>query len=216
LKENLKNQINSYISGGNVKKILIIMVLGLFLTTVAWAQAFKIAYINTDKVIAECNDTKEIQRVFTAERQNWEAQIKDLDDTSKQLEADFDKKKLTMTESGKRDATTKIDAKKAERDRMIDEFFGENGKAKQRYQELIEPVTKKINSIIERIAVDENYSLILDVSTGVVLYAKQNMDITDQVVGEMNKGLESTTDKPVQPTTPPPTTDTKTDKPKKK
>jgi outer membrane protein len=207
-----------------VKKILIIMVMGLFLTSIAWAQAFKVAYINTDKVISECNDTKEIQRVFTTERQNWESQIKELDDTSKQLEADFDKKKLTMTESGKRDAQTKIDAKKAERDRMIDEFFGENGKAKQRYQELIEPVTKKINSIIERIAIDENYSLILDVSTGVVLYAKQNMDITDQIVAEMNKGLAPAGDTAVNPpnpttqdnkgTTPPPVNPTV--KPKKK
>lgn len=186
---------------------MILLVLGLFLTTIAWAQAFKVAYINTDKVIAECNDTKEIQRVFTAERQNWEAQIKDLDDTAKQLEADFDKKKLTMTQSGKTEAQAKIDAKKAERDRLVDEFFGENGTAKQRYQELIEPVTKKINSIIERLAVDENYSLILDVSTGVVLYAKQNMDITDQVIAEMNKGLESTTGSTVAPT--PPSSDNK-------
>jgi len=187
-----------------VKKIIIMMVVGLFLTSIAWAQAVKIAYINTDKVIAQCNDTKEIQRVFSAERQNWEDQIKELDDTSKQLQSDFDKKKLTMTESGKRDAQAKIDAKNAERDRMIDEYFGENGKAKQRYQELIEPVTKKINGIIEKIAVDENYSLILDVSTGVVLYAKQNMDITDQVIDEMNKGLPQSGDNAV--TNPAPTT----------
>lgn len=206
-----------------MKKILIIMVIGLFLTSIAWAQAVKIAYINTDKVIAECNDTKEIQRVFSSERQNWEAQIKDLDDTAKQLESDFDKKKLTMTDSGKKDAQAKIQAKKDERDRMIDEFFGENGKAKQRYQELIEPVTKKINGIIEKIAVDENYSLILDVSTGVVLYAKQNMDITDQVIMEMNKGLSSSDNNAVAPT-PPSTEDNKGttppatsgDKPKKK
>ncbi len=208
-----------------MKKILILMVMGLFLTTIAWAQAFKVAYINTDKVISECNDTKEIQRVFTAERQNWETQIKELDDTAKQLDADFEKKKLTMTESGKKEAQTKIDAKKSERDRMVDEFFGENGKAKQRYQELIEPVTKKINSIIERIAVDENYSLILDVSTGVVLYAKQNMDITDQIVAEMNRGLEPASDSSVNPANPskqdqsanPVTPPAKTvDKPKKK
>jgi Skp family chaperone for outer membrane proteins len=206
-----------------VKKVLLLVIVSLCLSGIVWAQTVKLAYINTDKVISECNDTKTIQSVFKEQRDGWEAQIKALDDAAKLMESDFDKKKLTMTENGKKEALAKIDAKKKERDAAIDNFFGENGIAKQRYQELIDPVTKKINSIIEKIAVDENYSMILDVSTGVVLYAKQNMDITDQVVTEMNKGTtpsgEKLTTPPATqtPVTPPPATDSqKTDKKNKK
>ncbi|MCB5271731.1 MAG: OmpH family outer membrane protein, partial [Candidatus Cloacimonetes bacterium] len=61
------------------------------------------------------------------------------------------------------------------------------GRAELRYRELIDPLTKKIHDIITKIAVDENYTMILDVSMGVVLYATPSIDITDQILQELNK-----------------------------
>ncbi|HNQ44466.1 MAG TPA: OmpH family outer membrane protein, partial [Candidatus Cloacimonadota bacterium] len=65
--------------------------------------------------------------------------------------------------------------------------FGENGRAEQRYRELIDPLTNKIHDIITRIAEDEKYTMILDVSMGVILYATPTIDITEQVLQELNK-----------------------------
>lgn len=185
-----------------MKKVFFLLAVLAFSFSLLQAQSLKIAYINTDRVIQESNDTKDIQRVFNLDRTNWENQIKTAQDQVKAMESDLELKKLTLSEQGKKDAQAKIQAKKDEADAMVESFFGTNGKAKQRYQELIEPVTKKINQIIEKIAVDENYSMILDVSTGVVLYAKQNMDITDQIIAEINKGSVN-----LNPATPPAPTD---------
>jgi hypothetical protein len=69
----------------------------------------------------------------------------------------------------------------------LEEYFGENGRAEQRYRELIDPLTKKIHDIITKIAEEENYTMIFDVSMGVVLYATASADITDQVLQELNK-----------------------------
>jgi outer membrane protein len=110
------------------------------------------------------------------------------------MERDFEIRKLSVSEATKRDMQGKIDAKKAEAGQLLEQYFGEGGTAEQRYRELIDPLTKKIHDIITKIAADENYTMILDVSMGVVLYATPSIDITEQVLQELNKDTIKPTD----------------------
>jgi len=41
--------------------------------------------------------------------------------------------------------------------------------------------------VIEKVAVENNYSMIFDAATGGLLYAKPSMDITDLVLEELEK-----------------------------
>lgn len=178
-------------------KRFIILMLILFGIGLAFAQQTKIAYVNTDRILAGSNEAAEIARVYDLDRAGWMNQIKALNEDIKQMERSFEIDKLTKNETAKRDAQAKIDAKKAEAGQKLEEYFGDNGRAEQRYKELIEPLTKKINDVIKKIAENDKYSLVLDVSMGSVLYAAPSMDITDQVLAELNIG----TQKPNQPST---------------
>ena len=62
-------------------------------------------------------------------------------------------------------------------------------------QILGQPVTIKdaknvIKTIIEKVSVENNYSIVLDASAGSILYAKPNLDITDSILDEMEKAVE--------------------------
>ncbi|MDD2229070.1 MAG: OmpH family outer membrane protein [Candidatus Cloacimonetes bacterium] len=158
------------------------------------AQAVKLGYVNTDRLLLESNEAAEVARLFTLDKQNWQNQIRQMDEEIKRLERDFDIRKLTMNDATKRDTQGKIDAKKAEAGRLLEEYFGDNGKAEQRYKELIDPLTAKIDGLIKKTALDEKYTMLFDVSMGVVLYALPTLDITEQILLELNKD----TVKPVQ------------------
>jgi len=170
-----------------MKKHILILVLLMVLSSLGFAQALKLGFVNTDRLLLDSNEAAEVARLFALDKQNWTNQVKSLDDEIKQMERDFEIRKLTMNDATKRDTQSKIDAKKTEAGRLLDEFFGDNGKAEQRYRELIDPLTKKIHDLIKKTAEEEKYTMIFDTSMGSVLYAAPSIDLTEQILLELNK-----------------------------
>ncbi|HOV16135.1 MAG TPA: OmpH family outer membrane protein [Candidatus Cloacimonadota bacterium] len=172
-----------------MKRIIFLLIM-LAAMTLATAQQLKIAYVNTDQILSGSNEAAEIARIYDMERTGWMNQIKAMREDIQQMERNYEIDKLTKNEAAKKAAQDKIDAKKAEAGQKLEEYFGDGGKAEQRYKELIEPLTQKITTVIKKIAEEENYSLVLDVSMGTVLYALPSMDITDRVLTELNKNTQ--------------------------
>lgn len=170
-----------------MNKALILIILSLGLLSLGYAQAVKLGYVNTDRLLLESNEAAEISRLFNLDKQNWSNQIKQLDDQIKQMERSFEIDKLTKTEAAKREAQGKIDAKKAEAGKLLEDYFGDGGAAEERYRELIDPLTLKIHNLIKKTAEDEKYTMIFDVSLGTILYALPALDLTEQILLEMNK-----------------------------
>ena len=104
------------------------------------AQAIKLGYVNTDRLLLDSNEAAEVARLFALDKQNWSNQVKQLDEEIKRMERDFDIRKLTMNDATKRETQAKIDGKKGEAGRLLEEYFGDNGKAEQRYKELIDQI----------------------------------------------------------------------------
>ena len=173
-----------------MKKIVLTIILAMVLTTVVFAETEKIAYIDTDKIMMKSPETQEAQTILMGERQKWEQEIADMDTEIQQLYTDYDSKKMILTESGKQEAENKITSLTETRQAKVQELFGENGKFVQRQNELLEPILNKLKTIIEKVSVENNYSIVLDASAGSILYAKPNLDITDIILDEMEKTVE--------------------------
>jgi outer membrane protein len=127
-----------------MKKILLLIVLCLGLLSLSFAAEVKIGVVKMDRIIQESNELAEISRIYKLDMQNWKNQLNELDAQIKQMEQEFEIAKLTKTEAAKREAQAKIDEKKAEAGRLLEEYFGEGGKSEQRYMELLSPSTLKL------------------------------------------------------------------------
>lgn len=173
-----------------MKKIISIAIL-LMLCAVVFAEE-KMAYIDTDKIMMTSPETQEAQTILMNERQKWEQEINDIDAELDQLYADYESKKMILTESGKQEAEDKIMQLTEQRQTKVEEIFGENGKFVQKQNELLEPILLKLQTVIEKIAVENNYTVIFDAAAGSLLYAKPSLDITDLVIDEMQKTVDET------------------------
>jgi Skp family chaperone for outer membrane proteins len=76
------------------------------------------------------------------------------------------------------------------RQARVQELFGETGAFIQRQNELLAPILNKLKTIIEKVAIENNYSIVFDASAGSILYAKPSLDITDLILNEMEKTVE--------------------------
>jgi outer membrane protein len=177
--------------GGSMKRITALIILVLLSSMALFGANLNIAYIDTDKVMMECQDTQEAQQLFQTEQQAWQEEIQDMDMEIQRLRDDYDQKKLILKESGKEEAMNKIRDLVQERDARVDEIFGEGGKAMQKNAELLEPILTKLRGVIESISTEDNIDLVLDASTGGILYAVPSLDITDIVVERMNRLTDS-------------------------
>ncbi|MDY0152442.1 MAG: OmpH family outer membrane protein [Candidatus Cloacimonas sp.] len=183
-----------------MKRLILIIAVLMGVLSMGYAQAVKLGYVNTDRLLLDSNEAGEVAKLFALDKQNWTTQVRDMDDQIKQMERDFEIRKLTMNDATKRETQSAIDTKKAEAGRLLEEYFGDGGKAEQRYRELIDPLTKKIHDLIIKTAQDEKYTMIFDTSMGSVLYAMPTIDLTDQILLELNKD----TVKPTEPELKPP------------
>lgn len=173
-----------------MKKIILTLVLAVLVSTIVFAEAQKIAYIDTDRIMMTSPETQETQSILMEERQKWEQEIADMDAEIEQLYADYESKKMILTESGKQEAEEKIMSLTQERQTRVQELFGENGEFVQRQNELLTPILNKLKIVIEKVSVENNYSIVLDASAGSILYAKPSLDITDLILDEMENTVE--------------------------
>jgi outer membrane protein len=74
----------------------------------------------------------------------------------------------------------------------MQDIFGENGEAARRNKELTEPIVEKINGVIEKVAEEEGFTLVLDSSQGVIVYADKEIDITDMIIARLDTEMEAT------------------------
>lgn len=169
-----------------MKRGLLIFVLAIFAAAIS-AQTDKMAYIDTDRIMIESTETQEAQTILLNEKQKWESEISAMDAEIDQLYADYESKKMILTTSGKTEAEAKIMDLQQQRQNKVQEIFGENGKFIQKQGELLEPILDKLKTVIEKVAVENNYTVIFDASGGALLYAKPSLDITDLVIEEMGK-----------------------------
>ncbi len=172
-----------------MKKGFLILTL-MIIATAIFAETDKLAYIDTDRIMMESPETQEAQTILLSERQKWEREIGEMDTEIQQLYTDYESKKMILTASGKQEAEAKITTLQNKRQTKVEEIFGENGKFVQKQAELLEPILNKLKYVIEKVAVENNYSVIFDAAAGGLLYAKPSMDITDLVIEEMVKAVD--------------------------
>lgn len=172
-----------------MKKTLILLIL-LLAFSLLFSESEKIVYIDTERVLEESKDTQEAQRLFAIEQENWQAELEEMDTELERLNTEYESKKMILTETGKAEAEETINQLLSQRQTFIQDIYGENGIAIQKNAELLEPILTKLKNVIEKVAIENNYSIVLDAASGAIRYAKQNLDITDQIIEEMDKAVE--------------------------
>ena len=170
-----------------MRKILVLISILSLCYTGLLSQTLRIAYVDIFRIISDSNDTREAQRLFQIDRDNWLKEIDDMDEEIVRLERDYESRRLTLSESGKMESERRISEKIRERQQFIERIFGDTGLATTRNNELMAPIMEKLRQAVDKIAIEENYSIILDSSSGSVIWAQERLDITQQVINEMNR-----------------------------
>lgn len=163
----------------------LILIFVLAMSGIALAEDVKIGYVNSQEIFAKSPEYQEAQAKFDRDIENWNTEADAMRQSIANLQKELESQSLILSAEKKKEKERILAAKQDTLNQYLNATFGQDGKAERRMAELSKPIRDKILEIIEKIAIENNYSLILDAGTVNIAYAKKSLDITDDVLTEM-------------------------------
>jgi len=178
-----------------MKRIILLFVTMLFVATTAMAAGGKTAYVDTQAVFDKAKLGKKYQGVV---REYYESRKKILDqdaDEIQRLQDDLKKQSKVLSEKAQKEKEETLNLKVSEFQKRRDEFSNEIGK---KNEALSNDFNQQLVAVLKDIAKREKVSLVLNKTINIlsktevpaVLYADDDLDLTDKVVVEMDKKEE--------------------------
>ena len=142
----------------------------------AAAAEYKIGFVNTERLFREATPAKRAQAKIEKEFAARDAEIQKLAKQVRDLQAALDRDGATMPEADRRNKERDLANQSRDLTRMQREFRED---LNLRRNEELAGIQERANKVIQQIAADEKYDLILQ---DPVVYASQRIDITDRVI----------------------------------
>jgi outer membrane protein len=152
------------------------------------AQQLKIGWVDMARIEKEFKEFTEAEAAYEKEMEvldeRWIVKRDSMEQKIVDFQNELEKQRPMLTEKAIKQKEDQLRQMMQEyelsRNQMLDE-------AEQRKQEISKPLYDKIEAASRLIALRNNYGYILNSSFPLIVYAKDEYDITNQVLEELNK-----------------------------
>ncbi len=164
----------------------------IFLPLIIIAKEQKIGFVESSKIFAQYQATATANEQFNEFVSTCKDSAAKLQLNVQNLKNEFDAQKLMLSEEARLKKLEEIERQTRVYNQYLQDVFGPDGKIEQKNDELMAPLLKKINDAIAKIAQQEGFSMVIDMSED-IFYASSELNITDLVINELNREYGITT-----------------------
>jgi outer membrane protein len=157
------------------------------------AQDVKLGYVFSDEIREKVSIFQQNQKRFESEAQRLQDDLRNLDGEIKRLRTELETQSVWISDERKTEVQTEIEEKVTERDQMARDIYRPQGRIDQLREQLTGPVVARMLEVIKQIGSDEGYTMIIDLSPGVVLYYEGLANLTQRVIDELNSSFAAET-----------------------
>ena len=159
-----------------------VVLIGLILlgwTGSVLAAELKIAYVDIQKAVNECNAGKEAKKVITKEVEKFQRLIADKQRELQTTKESLEKQASMLTPDARASREKDYQNKLREFQRWGEDTQNE---INQKRTEMERNISMGFQKVIQKVGGDEGYTLILEKNENIVLYVSKALDITDRVI----------------------------------
>jgi outer membrane protein len=162
------------------RSTLVALLGALAMSMPAFAQeAFRVGFVNTDRVFREASTAKAAQSKLEAEFSKREKELNDLGNSLKSASDKFEREAPTLADSQRQQRQKSLVDQDREFQRKRREFTED---LNARKNEELQQVLERANRIVRQVAEAEKFDLILQEA----VYINPKYDITDKVIKALN------------------------------
>jgi outer membrane protein len=155
------------------------LALGVAVTTTARAAEMRIAVVDMQRALNECDAGKkakdQVKSKFEKSQDSLKRQREDLD----RMKDDYDRKALVLKDEERRNLEKDLETRGLEFKRKYEDFQRD---LKRTDAELTSSIVEELYEIVRDYGQKNGYSLVLEASSGALLYNDKAVDITDEIV----------------------------------
>ena len=166
-----------------MKKTILILSL-MFAAFSIQAAEIKIGYVDMQLAIQQTSDGKKAKKNLEAIAKGKEDKLKKMEAELKAKGEDFKKKSSIYDEATARKKQMELQKEFYDLQQLLGQSQQE---LRQKEEEALKPIVNKIRAQIDMIAKKDNYTMVLERSENLVLFAKKEIDLTEQVVKAYEK-----------------------------
>ncbi|HYD78013.1 OmpH family outer membrane protein [Ramlibacter sp.] len=155
------------------------LVCAIALAAPAFAQEFKVGFVNTDRIFREANTAKQAQSKLEQEFSRREKELAELGNSLKGLSERYEREAPTLSESQRQQRQKQLIDQDREFQRKRREYQED---LNARKNEELQQVLERANRVVKQVAEQEKYDLILQEA----VYINPKHDITDKVIRALN------------------------------
>jgi outer membrane protein len=179
-----------------VTRIIFLTIAFLFLMSLAGttvlAQAPKIGYVNSTKILQEYPPAQDAQRKLDSLGKAWQSELDKMSRQLQQKYEEFQKKEALLSDQAKRDQREELVSLEQSGIQFRQQKFGNDGELAIATDSLLSPIKKRVMKMIEQIAKEEKIQFIFDRNEQilVLLYGDSNFDYTFRVIDRLKRGAK--------------------------
>jgi len=171
---------------------ILAVILGAALAGTAAGQA-KLAFVDGQKILENYGPAQDVQKKLEAENNQLVQEFQKMQADLKSMQEKLQQQSLLLSDAKKRESAMAIQQLDEKAQQFQADHWGSQGMFFQRRNELLQPVLDKIQETIKKAGEEGSYDFIFDVQAGNLLYTKQSLDLTSDIVARLEKEGSATT-----------------------
>lgn len=167
--------------------IVAFVIMALMGPSIATAQTSGIVYVDLQRVMLESDRGKEVKKILTDEMNKVKKSLDGKQDELQKMKDSIEKQAATITPEARGEKEKQYQAKLKDYQRLANDAQTE---LQQKDMEFTQKVVKEMEEVVKNIALRDKYVLILEKSSGGILYASPSIDITTKVIAGYNESTK--------------------------
>ncbi len=157
----------------------IVILIGGLLTGAVYSQDLKVGAVDMQKAINQCNAGKEAKQALTKEVERIQRLIAEKQKELQEMKELLEKQALMLKPETRAEREKEYQTKLRDYQRWGEDVQNE---INQKRMEMERNIYMGLQKVIQKVATDEGYTLILEKNENFVLFNSKSIDITDQVI----------------------------------
>jgi outer membrane protein len=169
---------------------VVALALALPVATQVSAANLNFGYVDSARIFREYQPAIEAQQRFDRMVQGWKDEAAEKDKAVKKLRDELRDQAPMLSALKRQEKEEAVQRAVSDYEQYIQDTWGPQGRAVRENEQATGEVLNQVRSAVEKVAADKGLTLVLDANSGLIVYADRTLDITSDVLGELNARLK--------------------------
>jgi outer membrane protein len=147
-------------------------------------EAMKIAYVDMQRALNNCEAGKEAKRLISVEVEKIQKEFAGKQKELEKIKEDLEKRGSVLSESVRQQKERDYQAKLRDLQRLQRDYEED---LRRKDREFSDRILKNLEGIIRKMGEEGKYTLILERNQPTVIYISKGLDLTDEVIKRIDK-----------------------------